>query len=295
MPRTLKALLPAFLPAGSRSACHPRRRRIGPDRQGRISRPRRRLHRLSYRTRGQDLCRRPADETPFGTLYTSNITPIHNGIGMWTSDQFYQMMHNGRFPDGGLLSGDAVCLLHQGDARTATRSTLLALDPSVKQINRPHDLKFPFNNRSLILGWRTLFFNEGVYKPIRPNRRTGTGAYRDTQPPDRRRPRTGHGLLPRWPASLARRWQAHRLPVQRRRLRLRPAPSKRHTIVDSSRCKPANTSPAATSQGSESALRAARRSATTARPPHDHLEPSQAFSHDGLGSAGGAHDTLRTS
>jgi mono/diheme cytochrome c family protein len=35
----------------------------------------------------------------------------------------------------------------------------------VKQINRPHDLKFPFNNRSLILGWRTLFFNEGVYKP----------------------------------------------------------------------------------------------------------------------------------
>ena len=35
----------------------------------------------------------------------------------------------------------------------------------MKQPNRPHDLKFPFNNRSLILGWRTLFFNEGVYKP----------------------------------------------------------------------------------------------------------------------------------
>ena len=37
--------------------------------------------------------------------------------------------------------------------------------PPVKQINRPHDLKFPFNNRSLILGWRTLFFKEGEYKP----------------------------------------------------------------------------------------------------------------------------------
>ena len=35
----------------------------------------------------------------------------------------------------------------------------------MKQINRPHDLRFPFNNRSLILGWRTLFFKEGDYKP----------------------------------------------------------------------------------------------------------------------------------
>jgi nicotinate dehydrogenase subunit B len=35
----------------------------------------------------------------------------------------------------------------------------------VKQVNRPHDLKFPFNNRSLIIGWRTLFFNEGEFKP----------------------------------------------------------------------------------------------------------------------------------
>ena len=42
--------------------------------------------------------------TPFGTLYTSNITPDpQTGIGTWTSDQFYQMMHNGRFPDGGLV------------------------------------------------------------------------------------------------------------------------------------------------------------------------------------------------
>src|SRR4051794_12107460 len=70
-------------------------------------------------------------KTPFGTLYTSNITPDpQTGIGMWTSDQFFQMMHNGRFPDGGLgLSGDAVCLLHQGDARRQRRDLrLLALD-----------------------------------------------------------------------------------------------------------------------------------------------------------------------
>ncbi len=37
--------------------------------------------------------------------------------------------------------------------------------PPVRQANRPHELSFPYNNRSLILGWRTLFFDEGEYKP----------------------------------------------------------------------------------------------------------------------------------
>jgi mono/diheme cytochrome c family protein len=37
--------------------------------------------------------------------------------------------------------------------------------PAVNQKNREHDLRFPYNNRQLILGWRTLFFNEGEYKP----------------------------------------------------------------------------------------------------------------------------------
>src|SRR6201991_3695616 len=42
--------------------------------------------------------------TPFGTLYTSNITPDPvTGIGQWSSDDFYKTMHEGRFPDGGLL------------------------------------------------------------------------------------------------------------------------------------------------------------------------------------------------
>ena len=42
--------------------------------------------------------------TPFGTLYTSNITPDRNtGIGKWSSDDFYKTMHSGRFPDVGLI------------------------------------------------------------------------------------------------------------------------------------------------------------------------------------------------
>ena len=37
--------------------------------------------------------------------------------------------------------------------------------PPVKRPNRPHELRFPFNKRELLIGWRTLYFNEGEYQP----------------------------------------------------------------------------------------------------------------------------------
>src|SRR5271170_2067708 len=119
--------------------------------------------------------------TPFGTLYTSNITPDREtGIGTWTADQFYAMLHTGRFPDGGLLypampfGSYTKVTRPDSDAIFAYLKTI----PPVRQANRPHDLEFPFNNRSLILGWRTLFFKEGEYEPD-PNQSTewNRGAY----------------------------------------------------------------------------------------------------------------------
>jgi hypothetical protein len=45
-----------------------------------------------------------AMSTPFGTIYSTNITPDREtGIGKWSADDFYSTMHNGRFPDGGLI------------------------------------------------------------------------------------------------------------------------------------------------------------------------------------------------
>ena len=42
--------------------------------------------------------------TPFGNIYTSNITPDdETGIGRWTADDFYRMMHTGISRDGTLL------------------------------------------------------------------------------------------------------------------------------------------------------------------------------------------------
>jgi mono/diheme cytochrome c family protein len=106
--------------------------------------------------------------TPFGTLYSTNITPDPaTGIGSWTADDFYGTMHRGRFPDGGLLYP----AMPFGSYTKVTRAdsdaifAYLRSIPPVHQSNRPNDLRFPFNNRQLILGWRTLFFREGEYRP----------------------------------------------------------------------------------------------------------------------------------
>ena len=106
--------------------------------------------------------------TPFGTLYSTNITPDREtGIGPWNADQFYGALHTGRFPDGGLMYP----AMPFGSYTKVTRAdsdaifAYLRSVPPVHQPNRPDDLNFPYNNRSLILGWRTLFFNEGEYQP----------------------------------------------------------------------------------------------------------------------------------
>ncbi len=42
--------------------------------------------------------------TPFGTIYSSNLTPDkETGIGNWTDDQFYRALHEGRDDDGAHL------------------------------------------------------------------------------------------------------------------------------------------------------------------------------------------------
>jgi mono/diheme cytochrome c family protein len=106
--------------------------------------------------------------TPFGTLYTSNITPDStDGIGSWTADQFYGAMHTGRFPDGGLIYPAMPFASYTKVTRADSDAIFAYLRsvPPVDQPNRPNDLRFPFNNRQLILGWRTLFFQQGEYVP----------------------------------------------------------------------------------------------------------------------------------
>jgi mono/diheme cytochrome c family protein len=119
--------------------------------------------------------------TPFGTLYTTNITPDPTtGIGRWTPDQFYDMMHTGRSPTLGLLYPAMPFASYTKVTRAdsdAIFAYLRTVAP-VTQENRANDLRFPYNNRSLVIGWRTLYFNEGEYKPDpRQSAEWNRGAY----------------------------------------------------------------------------------------------------------------------
>ena len=83
------------------------------------------------------------------------------------ADDFYRMMHTGVSRDGTLLYPAMPFASYTKVTRAdsdAIYAYLMSVPP-VKQKNRPHELQFPFNNRDLLLGWRTLYFKEGEYVP----------------------------------------------------------------------------------------------------------------------------------
>ncbi|QKM48319.1 Nicotinate dehydrogenase subunit B [Burkholderia glumae] len=117
---------------------------------------------------GQPFAGGLAMPTPFGTMYTPNITPDPRyGIGKWSADDFYRAMHTGRSKDGSLLYPGFPFTSYTKVSRAdsdAIYAYLRSVAP-VNQPNRPHELRFPFNNRNLLIGWRTLFFKEGEFRP----------------------------------------------------------------------------------------------------------------------------------
>ena len=119
--------------------------------------------------------------TPFGTLYSPNITPDDaTGIGQWTADEFYHMLHTGHSRDGTLLYPampfPAYTKVTREDS-DALFAYLRTLKP-VSQSNRENELRFPYNNRSLMFGWRALYFTEGTFKPApRQSVQFNRGAY----------------------------------------------------------------------------------------------------------------------
>ncbi len=107
-------------------------------------------------------------DTPFGTIYTPNITPDkQTGIGSWTDKQFIKALHEGISPKGE-YDYPAFPYLYFNKITTQDLldiRTYLNAIPAVNQKNRKDTMKFPFNIRFLQLGWRILFFKDtGPYK-----------------------------------------------------------------------------------------------------------------------------------
>lgn len=106
--------------------------------------------------------------TPFGTIYSTNITPHpEGGIGRWSEIAFRRAMRAGIGRDGRhlypafpydhftKLTDDHIRAIY---AYPMTREPVAAAVP-------PNALPFPLNHRLVLAAWKLMFLQRGVYKP----------------------------------------------------------------------------------------------------------------------------------
>lgn len=119
--------------------------------------------------------------TPFGIIYSTNITPDPDtGIGNWSDADFYQAMHIGIRRDGKhlypafpypwftKLDADDVRAIH----------AYLATLPPVRQLNRSDALPWPLSVRGAMATWNRLYFDAGSYRDDpRQSEQWNRGAY----------------------------------------------------------------------------------------------------------------------
>jgi mono/diheme cytochrome c family protein len=104
--------------------------------------------------------------TPFGIIYTSNITPDpQTGIGTWTEQDFAKAMREGLRPDGQHLypAFPYTAFTKLSDQDIAFLFAYLRTLTPIKAEPISNTLSFPFNKRVLMLVWNALFFKQGRF------------------------------------------------------------------------------------------------------------------------------------
>ena len=103
--------------------------------------------------------------TPFGTVFSSNLTPDNaNGMGLWSATDFWRALHNGRSRDGRLLypafpyTSYTLVTREDSDALFAYFKSLAG----VSRPNQAHALDFPYRSQAALAVWRMLFFKPGA-------------------------------------------------------------------------------------------------------------------------------------
>jgi len=101
-------------------------------------------------------------KTPFGVIYSSNITPDpQTGIGAWTSEQFYHAMHDGK----GVHGENLYPAFPYPWFRRASRAdddaifAYLKTTPAVNYTPPQNQLPFPVSIRSMVGAWNLLFLD----------------------------------------------------------------------------------------------------------------------------------------
>ena len=100
-------------------------------------------------------------ETPFGTVYASNLTPdAQTGLGRWSAAEFRRALHEGRSRDGRLLY-PVFPYTHTTRVTGADADALfdyLRSLPPVQKPNRQHRLRWPYSTQAALAVWRVLYF-----------------------------------------------------------------------------------------------------------------------------------------
>lgn len=104
-----------------------------------------------------------AFKLPFGTIYSTNITPdADHGIGGWSDDEFVRAVRDGVGRHGEHLYPafpyTSYTQLSRSDV-LAIKAYLATL-PAVAQSNRANELSFPFNQRWAMGFWNAAFFKD---------------------------------------------------------------------------------------------------------------------------------------
>ena len=109
-----------------------------------------------------------AIDTPFGAVYSSNLTPDPDtGLGRWSAQDFWNALHHGRSRGGRLLTPafpyehTSVITREDSDAMFAWLRT----QQPVRQATPAHTLTWPLGTQPALAVWRTLFFEPAPFQP----------------------------------------------------------------------------------------------------------------------------------
>jgi mono/diheme cytochrome c family protein len=106
--------------------------------------------------------------TPFGTIFSTNLTPEpETGIGRWSLEAFTRAMNEGVDRNGSHLFPafpyDHFTKVSDDDVRALY--AYLMTRPPVRAPAQANTIPFPLNVRALQEGWKILFFRSGRYQP----------------------------------------------------------------------------------------------------------------------------------
>ena len=107
-------------------------------------------------------------DTPFGAIYSPNLTPDRDtGIGGWSDQNFYTALRYGVAPNGSryypAFPYPNFTKLTRDDI-LSIRAYLATLAPFSNTAPKP-ELRFPLNFRVLMRAWDYLFFKPGIFEP----------------------------------------------------------------------------------------------------------------------------------